>query len=229
MNYFKWVCSRYKVLPPYDLIGIPGSSSEAMKDYLIALKLKNPKQEEISKLSSLREELAKINNKDEPDTIFGRYVWLKEAKNYCDKLYEQYDNCGLLGYALRNEKVFNEPVGFYSIREYISEKFNEYEDQYQKELKNWPHWNLPDPEIVAREFVNRARNTSGQYGVQEIAPVMKVAADYIFERKITDLYRHVQPIVDACEEYAGSNNTKREWVMFYGRKSRLKGTGNDAN
>lgn len=222
MDKLKWVCSHYQVNQPHQLIGLPGDVSEAMVDHLQALSLMELDQEVISKLDSIRVELAKINHEDESETIFGRYIWLKEAKGYCENLYNQYYKSGLLGQALKNDKDFKEPVGFLKIRQYVFKKFYEYEDQYVEELKDKPYWKLPEPEKIAGEFCNRPTNISGKYKVHDITPVMRVAADYIFEKKITDINRHVKAIVDACSEYAGSNNAKRNWVEFYARNSGLK-------
>ncbi|MBP3193901.1 hypothetical protein [Natronogracilivirga saccharolytica] len=225
MDKLKWVCSHYQVKPPKELIGLPG---QGIQDHLIEFNFLDLDQEAMTKLSLVRDEVAKIKQKDDADVIFGRYVWLKEAKTYCDQLYKQYYRSGLLGHALKNEEEFREPVGFLRIRKYVLEKFNEYEDQYQKKRIDRPYWELPDPKSIAEKFVNRSHNISGRYNVDEIAPVMRIAAEYIFKEKITDIHRRVKPIVDNCSRYAGSENTKRNWIEFYARSSGLKVPNDDA-
>lgn len=86
---------------------------------------------------------------------------------------------------------------------------------------------LPDPDEIARIYVERPKNKSGVYTVEEISPVMTKAKEYIQNNSINDLYSHVKTVRRNCNGLKGSPNQQDTWIKFYAKKSnRYKLGGN---
>lgn len=112
MDDLEKIIKKYDVPRPEHLI-----NDKAVDEHLIALKIKSESHKRITKVELIREAIQKIS------VLKDRVAWLKAAKEYCDTVLNLLAPKSLLDLAIRNESGFQEPIGFFEIRDFIEREF----------------------------------------------------------------------------------------------------------
>lgn len=95
-------------------------------------------------------------------------------------------------------------------------QFQEYLESYLDKL------DLPDPELIANEYVKRPENKAGTKEPLLVYPVMVATRDYIFEHDILTTYNHVPSIQRKIKDTDLGKDALRGMIEFYAERAGLQ-------